>query len=124
MNDVFSGQLRKFVLVFFYDILIYSKNETEHLQHLKEVFELLRANKLYVKINKCDFANSQVEYLGHIFSKEGVAADYRMIQAMKEWPTPSTVKALRGFLGLAGYYKRFVKGYGIISKPLTQLHSY
>lgn len=121
MNEVFKDYLRKFVLVFFDDILIYSKTEKEHQEHLRTVFELLRRNKLYVKESKCEFGKKQVEYLGHVISSQGVAADFTKIKAMIEWPTPRNIKALRGFLGLTGYYRRFVKNYGVISKPLTQL---
>lgn len=119
MNEVFHKQLRKFVLVFFDDILIYSQNEADHIEHLKEVFEILRTHQLYVKLSKCEFSSKQVEYLGHLISSEGVAADYQKIKSMLEWPRPASAKALRGFLGLTGYYRRFVKGYGVISKPLT-----
>lgn len=122
MNEVFSEQLRKFVLVFFDDILIYSKNEKEHLLHLKAVLEILRSHQLFVKKSKCSFNCPKVEYLGHIISPEGVSADQEKIQAMKEWPKPNCVRALRGFLGLTGYYRRFIKGYGIVSKPLIQEH--
>lgn len=121
MNEVFSEQLRQFVLVFFDDILVYSPDMSSHMEHLRIVFELLRTNQLFVKKNKCAFAQKQVEYLGHIISEKGVAADEQKIVAMKGWPTPTNIKALRGFLGLTGYYRRFVKGYGILSKPLTNL---
>lgn len=121
MNEVFSDYLRKFVLVFFDDILIYSSTEAEHLEHLKTVFEVLKRNKLYVKRNKCEFGRKQIKYLGHVISSQGVAVDSTKIKAMTEWPTPRNIKALRGFLGLTGYYRRFVKNYGVISKPLTQL---
>lgn len=101
--------------------MIYSHNEADHIKHLKEVFKILRTNQLYVKLSKCEFACKQVEYLGHLISSDGVAADYQKIKSMLEWPRPSTTRALRGFLGPTGYYRRFVKGYGVISKPLTQL---
>lgn len=121
MNEVFSQYLRKFVLVFFDDILVYSKNEIDHEEHLRAIFDVLRSNKLFVKRSKCEFNSRQVDYLGHIISEKGVSADYTKIKAMIEWPQPANIKALRGFLGLTGYYRRFVKNYGIISKPLTQL---
>jgi hypothetical protein len=97
MNDIFSSLLRKFVLVFFDDILIYSKNWTEHLQHLSTVFELLRANHLYVRKEKCSFGQQRVNYLGHVINRDGVAVDPDKIQAMLVWPKPHSLKALRGF---------------------------
>ncbi|GKC98248.1 putative mitochondrial protein, partial [Tanacetum coccineum] len=98
MNTVFKPFLRRFTLVFFDDILIYSRNAIEHLHHLE-----------------------RVEYLGHVISAEGVSSDMSKIKAMKDWPIPKTVKQLRGFLGLTRYYRRFIRHYAIISKPLTQL---
>ena len=121
MNEVFKPYLRKFVLVFFDDILIYSKSISEHLGHLKLVLQTMQDHTLYAKRSKCTFAVSQVEYLGHIISDKGVATDPAKIESMKEWPIPKNVKQLRGFLGLTGYYRRFIKGYAVISKPLTVL---
>nr|GEW65059.1 hypothetical protein [Tanacetum cinerariifolium] len=118
MNTVFKPFLRYFTLVFFDDILIYSATLKEHLQHLKLVLQAMQWNSLYAKMIKCVFATNQVEYLGHIISEEGVFIDPI---AMKRWPTPVNVKQLRGFLGLTGYYRRFIKNYAIISKPLTIL---
>lgn len=85
------------------------------------MLELLRSNRLFVKKSKCEFAKANIEYLGHIISVKGVEADKEKIKAMENWPTPRNLKALRGFLGLTGYYRRFVAHYGTISKPLTQL---
>lgn len=121
MNEVFSEFLQKFVLIFFDDILVYSSSLQEHVEHLKLVFDKLQAYKLFVKRSKCAFAQPQIEYLGHIISSDGVSADKRKIQAMLEWPVPKTVKALRGFLGLTGYYRRFVQHYGVNCRPLTDL---
>lgn len=121
MNHVFRPMLRKFVLVFFDDILVYSPDLPSHLQHLEEVFITLQQNHLKVKQSKCSFAQPKVEYLGHIISGLGVSVDPSKVQCIMEWPKPSSLKALRGFLGLAGYYRRFVQHFGIIAKPLTDM---
>ena len=93
----------------------------EHLQHLLVVFETLRLNVLFAKKSKCSFGKVQVEYLGHVITKEGVTTGPHKIQAMVDWPRPKTLGALRGFLGLTGYYRKYVQNYGTISRPLTDL---
>lgn len=104
MNDLFRPFLRKFILVFFNDILIYSKTWEDHLLHLQEAFAILLKNQLYVNKKKCAFGQCTVEYLGHMVSREGVYAEPTKLKAILEWPAPTTVKQLRGFLGLTGYY--------------------
>ncbi|XP_022019789.1 uncharacterized mitochondrial protein AtMg00860-like [Helianthus annuus] len=98
-----------------------SKDLEQHLIHLREVLELLRANQLYAKKSKCSFGGILVEYLGYIISNEGVSTDPKKITTIQEWPTPNNIKQLRGFLGLSGYYRRFIKSYRILAKPLTNL---
>ncbi|KAJ4789012.1 polyprotein [Rhynchospora pubera] len=119
MNKIFKPYLRKFILVFFDDILVYSKSFSEHQQHLSVALEVLRKNAMYAKKSKCDIGATQLEYLGHVISAKGVATDPKKIEAMVQWPTPKSVKELRGFLGLTGYYRRFIKHYSSIARPLT-----
>ncbi|KAL0536811.1 hypothetical protein IC582_025773 [Cucumis melo] len=104
MNRVFREFLDTFVIVFIDDILIYSKIEAKHDEHLCMVLETLRANKLHVKFSKCEFWLKQVSFLGHVVSKAGVSVDPAKIEAVTNWPRPSTVSEVRSFLGLASYY--------------------
>ncbi|XP_022007185.1 uncharacterized protein LOC110906345 [Helianthus annuus] len=121
MNDVFRPHLRKFILVFFDDILVYSPSWSDHLQHLALTLQLLRDHHLVAKMSKCVFGQSQVAYLGHIISAQGVSVDPSKIDAILQWPTPSSVKDVRAFLGLTGYYRRFIRHYATIAGPLTDL---
>lgn len=121
MNNVFKCYLKKFMLVFFGDILIYNPDMKTHLQHLRKVFTAMREQDLYAKMNKYSFAQSQTKYLGHIISHECLKTDSPKLETVKNWPKPKTAKEMRGFLDLIGYYRRFVRGYGIISRPLTNM---
>ncbi|XP_026428322.1 uncharacterized protein LOC113324216 [Papaver somniferum] len=121
MNDVFQPYLRKCILVFFDDILIYSPDEETHIQHLNLTLDLLQQHSLFAKESKCSFGQKQVEYLGRIISGEGVLADTSKVECMQRWTTPTTLKDLRGFIGLTGYFRKFFQNYGLLCKPLTDL---
>ena len=121
MNQVFKLYLRKFVLVFFDDILVYSRRWQDHLENLSLVLQLLQQQAFVVNQKKCVFGSRQVVYLGHVISEQGVAVDPEKIRSVVEWPIPRNVKGVRGFLGLTGYYRKFIAGYGRIPKPLTEL---
>lgn len=121
MNIVFRPYLRKFMLVFFDDVLIYSPTWESHLEHVQLAFELLRQHRFFIKLSKCAFGQRQIEYLGHVVSGAGVQVDQSKINAILDWPSPSSVTELRGFLGLTGYYRKFVRNYGILAQPLTTL---
>ena len=121
MNSTLQPFLRKFVLVFFDDILIYRASWEDHLQHLRTVLATLVQHEFTANLKRCNFGQQEIEYLGHIISTKGLAMDTRKIEAVLQWPLPKSVKSLRGFLGLAGYYRRFIEGYGKIARPLTNL---
>ncbi|GJU76107.1 putative nucleotidyltransferase, ribonuclease H [Tanacetum coccineum] len=121
MNRVCKPYLDKFVIVFIDDILIYSKNKEEHGEHLKTILNLLRSEKLYAKFLKCDFWLDSMQFLGHVIDSSGVHVDPAKIEAIKNWAAPTTPTEVRQFLGLAGYYRRFIKEFSLISKPLTKL---
>jgi hypothetical protein len=119
MNNVLRNFLDRVLLVFIDDIIIYSKNREDHEEHLKLVLQLLREHRLYVNLSKCDFFQKQVHYLGHVISKEGVEIDPYKIESIMDWPTPKDVSNIRSFMGLAGYYRRFIKGLSKIGFPIT-----
>ena len=121
MNKVFMEFLDKFVVVFIDDILVLSKNKQEHEVHLRLVMEKLREHQLYAKFSKCEFWLDEVAFLGHVVSGNGVAVDPSKVAAVTEWETPTTVGEIRGFLGLAGYYSRFIENFSKIAKHMTEL---
>lgn len=121
MNHVLAPLLRKCVVVFIDYILIYSKSLKEHIQHVQMVFDLLRQHQFKIRLSKCSFGQQQLKYLGHVISKDGVATDPDKIADVLKWQSPTSVKELRGFLGLAGYYRRFVQNFGNLAKPTTDL---
>ena len=121
MNRVFRPYLDQFVVVFIDDILVYSRDEQKHDQHLKVMLQILREKRLYAKLSKCDFWLKEVSFLDHIFPAEDIRVDPTKIEAFVNWKPPRNVTKVRSFLGLAGYYRRFVRGFSIIASPLTKL---
>jgi hypothetical protein len=119
MNSSLEPLLRKRVLVFFDDILVYSRSYQDHVLHLEQVFQLLKKHQWRVKLSKCTFAKMEISYLGFIISEQGVAICPSKIQVAAKWPSPKSVKELKSFLGLADYYRKFVQHFGVISIPLT-----
>jgi hypothetical protein len=113
--------LDTFVVIFIDDILVYSKSEAEHEKHLRLVLQRLREHKLYAKLSKCEFWIDEVPFLGHVISKEGIAVDPGKVNDVLDWVVPQTVKEVCSFLGLAGYYQRFIENFSKIAKPLTSL---
>lgn len=116
MNTIFVPLLMKSVLVFMDDILVYNKTMDDHLVHLQQVLQILQENSFLLKKSKCMFGQQSLEYLGHIVSRNGVTTEPPKISAVSNWTIPKTIKQLRGFLGLTGYYRRFIKHYGLLSK--------
>ncbi|CAN4106328.1 unnamed protein product [Withania somnifera] len=121
MHRVLKPYLDLFVIVFIDDILVYSRNKSDHEQHLRFVLETLRGHKLYAKFSKCEFWLEYVAFLGHVVSKAGVSVDPAKIRAVRDWPRPTLVTKIRSFVGTAGYYRRFVEGFSSIAAPLTRL---
>jgi hypothetical protein len=121
MNHLFNKQLRKFILVFFDDLLIYSKTWEDHFKHVDQILSIMEEQSLYAKESKCEFGMIEVLYLGHIIGEKGVQVHQEKIQAILHWPTPKTLTKLKGFLGICSYYRRFVKGFSQLCALLTDL---
>ena len=121
MNQVFRPYLDQYVVVFINDILVYSKSYLEHEQHLRVVLQTLRENRLYAKLDKCEFWLKEVVCLGHVISTEGIFMDPKKVEVVLKWERPTNVTKIQSFLGLAGYYKRFIEGFSTIASPLTKL---
>jgi hypothetical protein len=120
MNKVFMEELDKFVIVFIDDILIYSKSHEDHEHHLRIVLGRLRAHQLYAKLSKCEFWLEKIAFLGHILTAEGIEVDPSKVEAVSKWKQPSNVSEVRSFLGMAGYYRSFIKGFSSIARPMTE----
>jgi hypothetical protein len=121
MNSVFMDYLDKFVVVFIDDILIYSHNEQEHEEHLRKVLRKLRDCQLYAKLSKCEFWISEVLFLGHITNREGLAVDPKKVTTILDWKAPKDVWGIKSFIGMAGYYRRFIEGFSKIARTMTAL---
>jgi hypothetical protein len=121
MNKIFMPYLDKFVIVFIDDILVYSKDKSEHAKQLKIVLQTLREHQLYAKFSKCEFWLDKMEFLGHVITKEGIVVNPSKVESVLEWKSPKNAKEIRGFLGMAGYYRRFIEGFSKIARPMTKL---
>jgi hypothetical protein len=121
MNKVFMEYLDRFVVVFIDDILGYSKNDSDHEEHLRMVLQKLRDNRLYANFSKCEFWIDEVPFIGHIISNGGISVDPAKVWEIVAWSIPRTVTEVRSFLGLAGYYRRFIEGFSKIAKTMTSL---
>jgi hypothetical protein len=121
MNKVFMDELDKCVVIFIDNILVFSKTVEEHEEHLRIVLGKLRQHQLYAKFSKCEFWMEEVAFLGHMLSAKGVAVDPSKIEAVSKWQSQKFVMEIRSFLGLAGYYRRFIQNFSKIAKPMTKL---
>jgi hypothetical protein len=121
MNSVFMDYLDKFVVVFIDDILVYSQSEEEHVDHLKMVLQRLWEHQLYAKLSKCEFWINEVIFLGHIINKDGLAVDLKKVANILNWKVPTDAWGIKSFIGMAGYYRRFIEEFLKIAKPMTAL---
>ena len=121
MNEIFRDFLHQFVIIYIDDILIYSANLSEHHRHVQSVLHRLRKHHLYLKLEKCEFHQSTIHFLGYVITPHGITMNQRKVDAVTNWPQPSNLKELQRFLGFANFYRRFIKGYSQISAPITSL---
>ncbi|GJT68981.1 putative reverse transcriptase domain-containing protein [Tanacetum coccineum] len=121
MNRVYKPYLDKFIIVFIDDTLIYSKSKQEHEEHLKLILELLKKEELYAKFSKCEFWIPKVQFIGHVIDIQGIHVDPAKIESIKDWASHKSLTEIRQFLGLAGYYRRFIEGFSKIAKSMTKL---
>ena len=121
MNNILQPYLDQFVIVFIDDILVYSPSPEQHENHLRIVLQVLREKQLYGKFSKCEFWLSKVPFLGHILSRDRISVDPSKVQEVMDWKAPTSVHEVRSFLGLAGYYRRFIPDFSKIAKPMTRL---
>src|SRR3954469_15481202 len=121
MNPVLREFIGRFVVVYFDDILIYSKNSDDHIAHLNSVLNVLRKEKLFANLKKCTFCTDKIGFLGFVVSAQGIQVDEEKIRAIQEWPSPKGVSNVRSFHGLASFYRRFIKDFSSIAAPITEV---
>ena len=120
MNEVLKPFIGRFVVVYFDDILVYSRNDETHVDHLRQIFDALRAQKLYAKLEKCVFFVDRVVFLGYVISRDGIMVDESKVESIKSWPKPKSITEVRSFHGLASFYRRFVPHFSSITAPITE----
>ena len=119
INRIFKEYIDKFVIIFIDDILVYSKDEDKHKEHLRIILQTLREHQLFAKFSKCDFWSREVKFLGHVVTTEGIAVDPYKVEAVINWQRPKSVFDICSFMGLAGYYRQFIKNFSSIALPMT-----
>lgn len=118
-NQIFRPFIGKFLVVYFDDILVYSLNEEQHVDHLRQVLQVLREQKLYANLKKCDFLTESLVFLGYVVSKDGIKVDPSKVDAILNWPTPTNIHEVRSFHGLASFYRRFISNFSSLIAPIT-----